>query len=183
MGNAKSNPGKGEGRIGFLSEATGKKKHLSKCKGAGKNSASRTKESSSKAFDYALKIPNGTMDISNLTPKRIPDFDISSVAKTNYKKPKDYSKPENIISNWSSYSVDKASENEKSGHVQSKGKSSFLSIKGILKIFAIIVLACILANATVALLIFLSTPAGQMFSIVGFLCLFIWMKKKGWLPL
>jgi hypothetical protein len=189
MGNANSNSEKGEGLIGFLSEASGKKKHLSKGKSAVKKSASMTKKSKSGECDYSFKIPKGIIDIGKISFEHIPEVDMStfrkfsSVGKEDYKKPIDYSPPEYSIPDWISYSLDSASENEEIEAVEIKDKSSFLGIKGILMILMVIVLACILANAVVAFLIFLSTPAGRMLSIMAVLVIYFWMKKKGWLPL
>ena len=188
MNNEKGSSENGEGLIGFLSEATGKKKHLSKGKNTGKKSASGKKESRSEEPGYAFKIPKAASDINKMSSEHIPEFDMSSFrrfsscGKVDYKKPKDYSTPEYTIPDWVSYSVDNASENEEPEKAEITDKFGILGIKKILMIFAVIMLACILASATVALLLFFSTPAGRTVSVLVFVVLFLWMKKKGWLP-
>ncbi len=72
---------------------------------------------------------------------------------------------------------------DKSESVKDSSSRRFSVFQIIWMIFACIVLGCILASATVTLLLFLNTPAGRTISVLAVVGIFFWMKKKGWLPL
>jgi hypothetical protein len=170
-----------EKNIGFLSENTRRAGALKRGVDKGKPPPEKKATGPTKTKN-AFKIPKGIEDLNSFKINHLPDIDIIEEYRVSVKDTNPYSLADlhkmNIV-------TDKHFNDfpGKSESVKDSSCRRFSVFQVIWMIFACIVLGCILASATVTLLLFLNTPAGRTISVLAVLLIFIWMKKKGWLPL